>query len=128
MGLDDPTEAQKEEFMSEIEQMKLLGSHPNIVSMVGCCTREEQKFLVIEYVPFGDLLKWLRRRRKMVTKMKKIISLISKIPLSTGLNEAKLARELNASPLNSTSKSNVQFNYLSRPKYVSDSAHVKRDV
>lgn len=66
---DDPTDAQKEEFMFEIEQMKLLGSHQNIVSMVGCCTLQEQKlFLVIEYVPFGDLLKWLRRKRKMINK------------------------------------------------------------
>ncbi|KAL9986774.1 hypothetical protein ACROYT_G000968 [Oculina patagonica] len=61
---DDPSEDQKEEFLHEIEQMKLLGSHQNIVSLVGCCTLQEHKFLVIEYVPFGDLLQWLRRRRR----------------------------------------------------------------
>ncbi|CAH3196554.1 unnamed protein product, partial [Porites evermanni] len=61
---DDPSEAQIEEFTFEIEQMKLLGSHKNVVSMVGCCTLEEKMFLVIEYVPCGDLLTWLRRRRK----------------------------------------------------------------
>ena len=44
--------------------MKLLGAHQNIVSLVGCCTLQEHKFLVIEYVPFGDLLQWLRRRRR----------------------------------------------------------------
>ena len=27
---------------------------------------QEHKFLVIEYVPFGDLLQWLRRRRRSV--------------------------------------------------------------
>lgn len=64
--LDDATEAQKEEFMSEIEQMKLLGFHQNIVSLVGFCTLQEHKFLVIEYVAFGDLLQWLRKRRRMV--------------------------------------------------------------
>ena len=64
--LDDATEAQKEEFKSEIEQMKLLGFHQNIVSLVGCCTHQEHKFLVIEYVRFGDMLQWLRRRRRMV--------------------------------------------------------------
>ena len=65
--LDDPREQQKEEFLQEIEQMKLLGAHQNIVSLVGCCTLQEPKFLVIEYVPFGDLLHWLRRRRRRVS-------------------------------------------------------------
>ena len=66
MCLDDASEDQKEEFLHEIEQMKLLGAHQNIVSLVGCCTLQEHKFLVIEYVPFGDLLQWLRRRRRSV--------------------------------------------------------------
>ncbi|CAH3187521.1 unnamed protein product, partial [Porites lobata] len=71
LSLDDPSEAQKEEFTFEIEQMKMLGSHKNVVSMVGCCTHEEKMFLVIEYVPCGDLLTWLRRRRKKVRKSRK---------------------------------------------------------
>ncbi|CAH3170382.1 unnamed protein product, partial [Porites evermanni] len=61
---DNPSEAQKAEFTFEIEQMKLLGSHKNVVSMVGCCKLQEKMFLVVEYVPCGDLLTWLRRRRK----------------------------------------------------------------
>lgn len=71
MCLDDPSEDQKEEFLQEIEQMKLLGAHQNIVSLVGCCTLQEHKFLVIEYVPFGDLLQWLRRRRRSVRRFLK---------------------------------------------------------
>ena len=58
--------------MHEIEQMKLLGAHPNVVSLVGCCTLQEHKFLVIEYVPFGDLLQWLRRRRRSVKSIPKV--------------------------------------------------------
>ncbi|CAH3173612.1 unnamed protein product, partial [Porites lobata] len=65
---DDPSKAQKEEFKFEIEQMKLLGSHKNVVSLVGCCTTQEKMFLVIEYVPCGDLLTWLRRKRKTVRR------------------------------------------------------------
>ncbi|KAM7430317.1 hypothetical protein ABFA07_018944 [Porites harrisoni] len=64
--LDNPSAAQKEEFQFEIEQMKQLGSHPNVVSLVGCCTLQDEKFLVIEYVPFGDLLTWLRCRRNRI--------------------------------------------------------------
>ena len=71
MCLDDASEDQKEEFLHEIEQMKLLGAHPNIVSLVGCCTLQELKFLVIEYVPFGDLLQWLRHRRRSVRRFPK---------------------------------------------------------
>ena len=71
MCLDDSSEEQKEEFLQEIEQMKLLGAHQNIVSLVGCCTLQERKFLVIEYVPFGDLLQWLRSRRRSVRPLPK---------------------------------------------------------
>ena len=71
MCLDDASEDQKQEFLHEIEQMKLLGAHQNIVSLVGCCTLQEHKFLVIEYVPFGDLLQWLRRRRRSVRRFPK---------------------------------------------------------
>ena len=51
--------------------MKILGGHQNIVSLLGCCTLQEHKFLVIEYVPFGDLLEWLRRRRRSVRRFPK---------------------------------------------------------
>ena len=71
MCLDDPSEVQKEDFIHEIELMKLLGAHQNIVSLVGCCTLQERKFLVIEYVPCGDLLEWLRRRRRSVRRFPK---------------------------------------------------------
>ena len=71
MCLDDASEDQKKEFLQEIEQMKLLGAHQNIVSLVGCCTLQEHKFLVMEYVPFGDLLQWLRRMRRSVRPFSK---------------------------------------------------------
>ena len=51
--------------------MKLLGAHQNIVSLVGCCILQEPKFLVIEYVPCGDLLQWLRRRKQSVRSFPK---------------------------------------------------------
>ena len=72
--VDNPSEDQKQEFLREIEQMKALGAHQNIVSLVGCCTLQEHKFLVIEYVPFGDLLQWLRRRRRSVRRFLQSVS------------------------------------------------------
>ena len=66
--------------------MKLLGAHQNVVSLVGCCTLQEQTFLVIEYVPFGDLLQWLRRRRRSVRPFSTEYSINLKLPQVFGSN------------------------------------------
>jgi len=66
--------------------MKLLGAHQNIVSLVGCCTLQEHKFLVIEYVPFGDLLQWLRRRRRLVRHFPKDYLINLMLPQVFGSN------------------------------------------
>ena len=57
---------QRREFLTEIELMKNMGSHKNIVNMLGCCTVQEPMFLLVEYVPYGDLLHYLRKRRTKV--------------------------------------------------------------
>ena len=61
-----PDESVQQEFLDEIQLMKAVGSHKNIVSMVGCCTVEEPMFLLVEYAPYGDLLHYLRNHRKKV--------------------------------------------------------------
>lgn len=42
--------------------MKSVGSHPNLVSIIGCCTRRETRrvMLVVEYCALGDLQNYLR--------------------------------------------------------------------
>nr|XP_058963445.1 uncharacterized protein LOC131790274 isoform X1 [Pocillopora verrucosa] len=62
----DSSEEQVLDFLNEISQMKLLAAHPNIVSLVGCSTLRKHKFLVLEYVPYGDLLDWLRKKRQSI--------------------------------------------------------------
>ena len=57
---------QRREFLQEIQLMKTVGSHKNIVNMLGCCTVQEPMFLLVEYVPYGDLLHYLRKRRTKV--------------------------------------------------------------
>ena len=66
LPLDMPDESVRQDFLDEIQLMKAVGSHKNIVSMVGCCTLEETMFLLVEYAPYGDLLHYLRKHRKMV--------------------------------------------------------------
>ncbi|EDO36551.1 predicted protein [Nematostella vectensis] len=51
------------DFLKEIQLMKEVGSHRNIVNMLGCCTLTEPMFLIVEYLPYGDLLHYLRKRR-----------------------------------------------------------------
>eukprot|EP00106_Octopus_bimaculoides_P022655 XP_014790097.1 PREDICTED: proto-oncogene tyrosine-protein kinase receptor Ret-like isoform X1 [Octopus bimaculoides] len=53
----------KEDLLDELNLMKRIGIHPNIVSMVGACTQKEPIALVMEYVPYGNLHNFLRKCR-----------------------------------------------------------------
>ncbi|XP_069117918.1 uncharacterized protein [Argopecten irradians] len=53
----------KEDLLAEINLMKRIGSHPNIVSMIGACTLTEPIALVMEYVPYGNLQNFLKKCR-----------------------------------------------------------------
>ena len=57
---------QKNDFLEEINLMKAIGSHKNIVSLIGCCTKTSPCFLIVEFASNGDLLSYLRERRKKV--------------------------------------------------------------
>ena len=62
------TEGGKELFLKEIEFMKQIGSHRNVLSMLGYWVKSEPIMLILEYVPHGDLLQWLRGKRQQVRK------------------------------------------------------------
>ena len=61
--------ALKSDFLKEIATMKkiTMGNCPYVVNMVGCCTLQEPLALVLEYIPNGDLLTYLRTIRKLVS-------------------------------------------------------------
>ena len=69
LSLDTTDEEAKNQFLEEIELMKAIGSHRNIVSMLGCWVNSDPIFLVLEYVPYGDLLHWLRDKRIQVNSI-----------------------------------------------------------
>ncbi|KAJ7336065.1 hypothetical protein OS493_013442 [Desmophyllum pertusum] len=56
-------EEARNQFLEEIELMKVIGSHRNVVNMLGCWVKSDPIFLLLEYVPYGDLLHWLRKQR-----------------------------------------------------------------
>lgn len=58
--LDNPTGEEISQLEKEINMMKSVGHHRNIVSMVGCCTRVTRPLLIIEFCDLGDLQKYLR--------------------------------------------------------------------
>lgn len=64
--LDKTDEEARSQFLEEIELMKAIGSHRNVLGMLGCWVNTDPIFLVLEYVPYGDLLQWLRNKRIQV--------------------------------------------------------------
>nr|CDJ81567.1 Tyrosine protein kinase domain containing protein [Haemonchus contortus] len=57
------SDSARSEFMHEIELMKSLGFHDNIVSMLGCITSVNKSCLVMEYCANRDLLRFLKQRK-----------------------------------------------------------------
>ena len=60
---------ERREFMDEIELMKKVGKHQNVLSFFGCWTTTKPILLMIEYIAHGDLLHWLRHKRSQVLKI-----------------------------------------------------------
>ncbi|KAK5976513.1 Protein kinase domain-containing protein [Trichostrongylus colubriformis] len=58
---------EREEFLREMDIMKQVGRHPNIVTMYGLCEEPDFQCMVMEYVPFGDLKHYLQNLRKQVS-------------------------------------------------------------
>ena len=56
----------QEQFVREISFMQRVGTHSNVLSMIGYWDRSEPIMLILEYVPNGDLLQWLRNKRQQV--------------------------------------------------------------
>ena len=65
--LENATEEEKRQLVREIELMKEVGTHRNIVSMLGYWIQSPPIMLIMEYVPNGDLLQWLRNKRRQVS-------------------------------------------------------------
>ena len=60
--------SERRDFLQEIEMMKKVseGQNPHVVAMVGCVTVQEPLSLITEFVPYGNLLSYLRTNRQMV--------------------------------------------------------------
>ncbi|XP_066024460.1 tyrosine kinase receptor Cad96Ca [Pocillopora verrucosa] len=60
---DDASESDRKDLMSELRLMKELDTHPHVTELLGCVTKSEPLMVLIEYIPYGDLLGYLRKSR-----------------------------------------------------------------
>lgn len=51
------------DLVSEMEMMKMIGKHINIINLIGCCTQNGPLYVVVEYAPYGNLRDFLRQHR-----------------------------------------------------------------
>ncbi|EDV93872.1 tyrosine kinase receptor Cad96Ca [Drosophila grimshawi] len=56
-------EVEKKDLLSELEVMKTLEPHVNVVRLLGCCTDKDPTFVILEYVTRGKLQTYLRNSR-----------------------------------------------------------------
>lgn len=51
------------DLVSEMEMMKMIGKHINIINLLGCCTQNGPLYVIVEYAPYGNLRDFLRQHR-----------------------------------------------------------------
>ncbi|XP_054706808.1 fibroblast growth factor receptor 3-like [Uloborus diversus] len=51
------------DLISEVEVMKAIGTHPNIINLLGCCTQNGPLHVIVEYAAHGNLRDYLRAHR-----------------------------------------------------------------
>ncbi|XP_078379860.1 uncharacterized protein LOC144662799 [Oculina patagonica] len=56
-------DSDRKDLLSELELMKKLKPHPHVIKLLGCVTETDPLLVLIEYVPYGDLLGYLRKSR-----------------------------------------------------------------
>ncbi|XP_063535886.1 fibroblast growth factor receptor homolog 1-like isoform X1 [Cydia strobilella] len=57
------TDAEMMALVSEMEMMKMIGKHVNIINLLGCCTQEGPLYVIVEFAPNGNLREFLRNHR-----------------------------------------------------------------
>ncbi|CAH3158139.1 unnamed protein product [Porites lobata] len=61
-------DSNKKDLLAEYELMKQLQPHPNVIRLMGAVTLSDPIMVLFEYIPYGDLLGFLRRSRGLDDK------------------------------------------------------------
>lgn len=59
----DATDNELMDLLSEMDTMKRIGQHINIINFLGCCTEKKPIYVVVEYAPQDNLRQFLRSKR-----------------------------------------------------------------
>ncbi|XP_041440967.1 fibroblast growth factor receptor 1 L homeolog isoform X2 [Xenopus laevis] len=59
----DANEKDLSDLISEMEMMKMIGKHKNIINLLGACTQDGPLYVIVEYASKGNLREYLRARR-----------------------------------------------------------------
>lgn len=55
----------RQEFIKEIEIMRMVGNHPHLIQLIGYCIQPNSPTcILLEYMHGGDLLTYLHRKKK----------------------------------------------------------------
>ncbi|XP_053698592.1 fibroblast growth factor receptor homolog 1-like [Sabethes cyaneus] len=57
------TDADVKDLVCEMEVMKMIGKHVNIINLLGCCCKDGPLYVIVEYAPHGNLKDFLRSHR-----------------------------------------------------------------
>ncbi|XP_072048964.1 tyrosine kinase receptor Cad96Ca-like [Amphiura filiformis] len=80
---EDASSSDREELLQEVDLMKILEPHPNVVRLLGYCTEKDPIYVVVEYMGNGDLKTFLRQSRS--TKKDNIYDNLHSISASLSL-------------------------------------------
>ncbi|XP_071082770.1 uncharacterized protein [Haliotis cracherodii] len=59
---DSASDEERQAFKTELDQMRLLGNHTNIIGLVGSCNLNGQMAILMEYAEMGNLLSYLKEK------------------------------------------------------------------
>ncbi|KAL1395784.1 hypothetical protein pipiens_010990 [Culex pipiens pipiens] len=60
---DNHSDDDVKDLVSELEIMKMIGRHPNVISLLGCCSNEGPLYVIMEYAAHGNLRNFLHGHR-----------------------------------------------------------------
>ncbi|PVD22600.1 hypothetical protein C0Q70_18418 [Pomacea canaliculata] len=63
MSKEGSTDREMIDLIREMEMMKFIGQHKNIINLLGCCTQSGPLYVIVEFAPNGNLRDYLRSHR-----------------------------------------------------------------
>uniref|UniRef100_A0A7G3AW55 Fibroblast growth factor receptor n=1 Tax=Lutzomyia longipalpis TaxID=7200 RepID=A0A7G3AW55_LUTLO len=57
------TDSDMASLVHEMEVMKMIGKHINIINLLGCCSQGGPLYVIVEYAPHGNLKDFLKKNR-----------------------------------------------------------------